>query len=58
MATTPEKWLRAVTVIVDVAETPALTAAGEVALMVKSWSMKVAVAPCTSDVLVPVMARV
>jgi hypothetical protein len=35
--------LTAVTVIVDVAETPALTAAGEEAAIVKSWTVKVAV---------------
>jgi hypothetical protein len=42
--TTPAKPLTAVTVMVDVAETPALTAAGEDALMVKSWTVNVAVA--------------
>ena len=42
--TTPVKPLRAVTVIVDVAETPALTAAGELAAIVKSVTAKVAVA--------------
>jgi hypothetical protein len=35
--------LTAVTVIVEVAETPALTAAGEVAAIVKSVTVKVAV---------------
>ena len=39
----PANPLTAVTVIVDVAETPALTAAGDVAVIVKSVTVKVAV---------------
>ena len=42
-ATVPVKPLTAATVIVDVAETPTLTAAGEVALIVKSLMVNVAV---------------
>ena len=42
--TVPVKPLTAVTVIVEVAETPALTAAGDVADIVKSVTVKVAVA--------------
>ncbi len=42
-ATVPVKPLTAATVIVDVAETATLTAAGEVAEIVKSVTMKVAV---------------
>ncbi len=42
--TTPAKPLRAVTVIVDVADWPALTAAGELAAIVKSTKLNVAVA--------------
>jgi hypothetical protein len=42
--TTPVKPLTAATVMVEVAETPALTAAGEVAAIVKSLTLKVAVA--------------
>ncbi len=42
--TTPAKPLTAVTVIVEVAETPALTAAGDDAVIVKSWTVNVAVA--------------
>jgi hypothetical protein len=42
------------TVIVDVTETPALTAAGDVAAIVKSTKLNVAVAVCTSEPLVPV----
>ena len=56
--TVPANPLTAVTVIVDVAETPALTAAGEVAAMVKSVTVKVAVAECDSVPLVPVIVRV
>jgi hypothetical protein len=41
--TIPVKPLTAVTVIVDVAEVPTVTAAGEVAAMVKSRTVKVAV---------------
>ncbi len=43
-ATVPAKPLTAVTVIVETAEVPAFTAAGEVAAMVKSTKVKVAVA--------------
>jgi hypothetical protein len=46
--------LRAVTVIVEVADTPTLTAAGEDAAIVKSTKLKVAVALWVSVVLVPV----
>jgi hypothetical protein len=42
-------------VIVELAETPALTEAGEVAAMVKSVTMKVAVVECESVPLVPVI---
>ena len=41
--TVPVKPLRAVTVIVEVAEVPAVTAAGDVAAMLKSVTVKVAV---------------
>jgi hypothetical protein len=41
--TVPVKPLRAATVIVEVADTPASTAAGEVAEMLKSLTVKVAV---------------
>ena len=52
--TTPAKPLRAVTVIVEVAETPTLTAAGEEAAIVKSTKLKVPVAEWVSVVLVPI----
>jgi hypothetical protein len=60
--TTPAKPPVAVTVIVEVAEAPALTAAGDVAVMLKSWpaklKVKVALAVWTSALLVPVMVTV
>src|SRR5439155_278717 len=56
--TTPAKPLTAVIVIVETADWPALTAAGELAAMVKSTKLKVAVAVWTSDPLVPVTVRV
>jgi hypothetical protein len=40
----PAKWFTAVRVIVELAELPALTGAGEVAAIVKSRNWKVAVA--------------
>jgi len=57
-ATVPVKPLTAVTVIVEVAETPALTAAGEVAAIVKSVTVNVAVVEWVSVPLVPVIVRV
>jgi len=59
--TTPAKPPTDVTVIVDEAELPALTAAGEVADIVKSCgavNVNVAVAEWLSDPLVPVTVRV
>jgi len=56
-ATVPVNPLTAVTVIVEVAETPVLTAAGDVAAMVKSLTVKVAVAEWDSVPLVPVTVR-
>jgi hypothetical protein len=47
----------AVTVIVDVADVPTLTAAGEVAATLKSVTWKVAVAECDKVLLVPVTVR-
>ena len=41
--TVPVNPLRAVTVIVELAEVPAVTAAGEVAVMLKSVTVKMAV---------------
>lgn len=53
--TTPVKPLSAVTVMVEVEEPPAATEAGEEAVIVKSWKLKVAVVVWTSGELVPVM---
>ena len=54
----PVNLFRAVMVIVDVAETPAVTAAGEVADMLKSWTRNNAVAEWFSEPLVPTTVRV
>ena len=56
--TVPVKPLTAVIVIVDVAETPTVTAAGEVAAIVKSVTIKVAVVEWLRVPLVPVIVRV
>jgi len=56
--TVPVKPFNALTVIVEVAGTPALTAAGDVADIVKSVTVKVAVVEWLSDPLVPVIVRV
>jgi hypothetical protein len=56
--TDPAKWFTAVRVIVELAELPALTGAGEVAAIVKSRNWKVAVPLWTSGVLVPVIVAV
>jgi len=53
--TVPVNPLTAVTVIVELAEVPAWTAAGDVAATVKSVTLKVAVAECDNVPLVPVM---
>ncbi len=54
-ATVPAKPFNAPTVMVDVADVPAFTAAGEVAAIVKSTKLKVAVAERTRVPLVPVI---
>ncbi len=56
--TIPVKPLSAVTVIVETAEVPTVTAAGDVAAMVKSLTVKVAVVECDSVPLVPVIVSV
>lgn len=56
--TVPVNPLRAVTVIVDVADVPTVTAAGEVAETEKSLTVKVAVVEWESVPLVPVIVRV
>lgn len=55
--TTPENPLRAVTVIVEVADWPASTAAGELAATVKSTKLNVALAEWTRVPLVLVTVR-
>jgi hypothetical protein len=56
--TDPAKWFTVVRVIVELAELPASTGAGVEADTVKSRNRKVAVALCTSTVLVPVIVAV
>ena len=56
--TDPEKWFRATTVIVEIAELPAFRRAGDVAAIVKSRNWNVAVALWISGVLVPVIVAV
>ncbi len=56
--TVPVNPLTADTVMVDVAETPALTAAGLVALIAKSVTVNVAVVLCERVPLVPVIVKV
>ncbi len=56
--TTPVNPLTADTVIVEVALTPTWTAAGEVAVIVKSVTVKVATTECDRVPLVPVIVRV
>jgi hypothetical protein len=55
--TLPLKLLSAVIVMVEMAEVPTLTAAGVEAVIVKSVTMKVAVAEWERVPLVPVIAR-
>jgi hypothetical protein len=57
-ATVPVNPLSAVIVIVEVAEVLTVTAPGDVAVMVKSLTMKVAVVECDRVPLVPVIVRV
>jgi len=56
--TVPVKPFTAETVMVDVADVPTVTAAGEVAVIVKSVTVKVAVVECERVPLVPVIVRV
>jgi hypothetical protein len=52
--TFPAKPFNAVIVIVEFAGTPILTCAGDVAMIVKSWTRKVAVTLCVMAPFVPV----
>ncbi len=56
--TTPVKPLSAAIVIVDVAEVPTVTGAGDVAAMLKSVTVNVAVVEWLRVPLVPVIVRV
>lgn len=56
--TIPVKPLTAAIVIVEVADVPTVTAPGDVAEMVKSVTVKVAVVLCARVPLVPVMVTV
>ena len=56
--TVPVKPLTTATVIVEVADVPTVTAAGEVAVIVKSVTVNVAVAEWDNVPLVPVTVRV
>jgi hypothetical protein len=56
--TVPEKWFRKVTVMVEVADVPTVTAVGDVAVMLKSRTVNTAVVEWASVPLVPVNVRV
>jgi hypothetical protein len=56
--TVPVNPLIAAIVTVEVGDWPALTAAGDVALMVKSWNRRTTVAECSRDPLEPVIVSV
>jgi hypothetical protein len=53
----PENPFNEVRVTVEVADAPGATGAGEEALIVKSWKLKVVVAVWVSAPLVPVIVR-
>jgi hypothetical protein len=56
--TVPANPLTVTTVTVEVGDWPALTGAGEVAVMVKSWNRKTTVAEWDSEPLEPVIVSV
>ena len=56
--TFPAKWLRALMLIVELAEVDASTGAAELAEIVKSWKTKITRAEWTSEPLEPVTVRV
>ena len=56
--TVPAKWLRAVMVIVELVDAAALTGAGELAEIVKSWNMKTRRTEWLSEPLEPVTVSV
>jgi len=56
--TVPVNPLTAAAVTVEVDDWPALTGAGDVAVIVKSWNRRTIVAECDRDPLEPVIVRV
>ena len=56
--TVPVNPLTAPTVMVEVGDWPALTAVGDVAVIVKSWNRRTIVAECSRDPLEPDIVRV
>jgi hypothetical protein len=56
--TVPAKPLTGATVTVEVGDWPALTAMGDVAVIVKSWNRRMAVAERDSEPLEPVIVSV
>jgi hypothetical protein len=56
--TVPVNPLTAATVTVEVDDWPALTGAGDVAVIVKSWNRRRTVAECSRDPLEPVIVSV
>ena len=56
--TVPVNPLTAAVVTVEVVDWPTLTAAGDVAVIVKSWNRRTIVAECSRDPLEPDIVRV
>ncbi len=56
--TRPLKWFSVATVMVELVDTPALIADGEVEAIVKSWTVNLEVAVWTRGVLAPVIVSV
>ena len=56
--TVPVNPLTAATVTVELGDWPALTGAGDVAIIVKSWNRRTTVAECSRDPLEPVIVSV
>ena len=56
--TVPVNPLTGAIVTVEVGDWPALTAAGDVAVIVKSWNRRTTVAECSRDPLEPDIVRV
>ena len=56
--TRPLKWFNVATVMVELVDTPALIANGDVAAIVKSWTVNLDVAVWTRGVPAPVIVNV